>query len=285
MPYIEGESLRDRLREEHQLPVARGARDRPRGGRRAGLRPPRGSRSPRHQAGEHPAGRRGCDGGGLRHRPGVGRGGRGSADGAGIAIGTPAYMSPEQATRVGRPGRPHRPLRAGLRALRDARRRAAVHGEHVQAVLARHATDPVPSLRTVRPGVSPDLASGDHSGARQGAGGPLSHRGRVRRCARRAASRPGRHRAKRGRAPRAGRAAHRGSRGGGGLALTALFALRTHADRREVAALNPALVAIAPFRVASRTARWITCAKAWSTCWPPSSRWKPGSAPWTRARR
>ena len=41
MPYVEGESLRDRLRREAQLPLEDALRHRPRGGRRAGLRPPR----------------------------------------------------------------------------------------------------------------------------------------------------------------------------------------------------------------------------------------------------
>ena len=55
MPYVEGESLRDRLRREGQLPVERGAPITREVARRAGLRPPAGRRAPRHQAGEHPA--------------------------------------------------------------------------------------------------------------------------------------------------------------------------------------------------------------------------------------
>ena len=68
MPFVEGESLRDRLRREQQLPVAetvRIARDmaaRPR------LRPPPRRGPPRHQARERPAPRRLGAGRRLRHR-------------------------------------------------------------------------------------------------------------------------------------------------------------------------------------------------------------------------
>ena len=55
MPYVEGESLRERLGRERPAPARRGGPDRPRGGRRAGLRPPARRDPPRHQAGEHPA--------------------------------------------------------------------------------------------------------------------------------------------------------------------------------------------------------------------------------------
>ena len=45
----------------------------------------------------------------------------------GLAIGTPAYMSPEQASRRSRARRAHRHLQPGCGAVRDAGRRAAVH--------------------------------------------------------------------------------------------------------------------------------------------------------------
>ena len=59
--------------------------------------------------------------------------GGGSAGGtritqSGLSVGTPVYMSPGAGAGAGRGGRPQRHLLAGLRALRDARRRAAVRG-------------------------------------------------------------------------------------------------------------------------------------------------------------
>ena len=68
MPFVEGESLRDRLRRERQLPVDEAAPDRARGRRGARLRPPARRRPPRHQAREHPALRGARAGGRLRHR-------------------------------------------------------------------------------------------------------------------------------------------------------------------------------------------------------------------------
>ena len=58
MPFVEGESLRDRLDRENQLPVDEAVRIATRSRRRAGLRPPARGHPPGHQAGEHPAARR-----------------------------------------------------------------------------------------------------------------------------------------------------------------------------------------------------------------------------------
>ena len=58
MPFVDGESLRDRLNREKQLPVADAVRIATEVAARARLRAPARRHSPRHQAREHPAARR-----------------------------------------------------------------------------------------------------------------------------------------------------------------------------------------------------------------------------------
>ena len=55
MPFVEGESLRDRLRAGEAASGRRRGAHRRRGGLGAGLRPPPRGDPPRHQTGEHPA--------------------------------------------------------------------------------------------------------------------------------------------------------------------------------------------------------------------------------------
>ncbi len=80
MPFIDGETLRDKLDRETQLGIDEAVRITARRGRRARLRPPARRHPPRHQAGEHPAPRRPPDGGGLRDRAGGQRRGRRADD-------------------------------------------------------------------------------------------------------------------------------------------------------------------------------------------------------------
>ena len=75
MPYVEGESLRDRLDARDPAPRGRRAPDRARGGRCAGLCPRAGRDPPGHQAREHPAQWRARAGRRFRDRPGSGPGG------------------------------------------------------------------------------------------------------------------------------------------------------------------------------------------------------------------
>jgi eukaryotic-like serine/threonine-protein kinase len=155
MPFVEGESLRDRLRRERQLPLE------------DALRIAREAAQALQYAHDHGVVHRDIkpenllltrDGNTLVADFGIARAlSGGSAESrlteTGLAVGTPAYMSPEQAAGD-----------RGLDARTDVYSLGAVlyemlageppyTGATTQAILAKRFTEPAPSLRAVRPSV------------------------------------------------------------------------------------------------------------------------------------
>ncbi len=75
----------------------------------------------------------------------------------GLSLGTPAYMSPEQATGGSRVDGRSDIYSLGCALFEMLAGEPPFSGPTAQAILARHAVDPVPPLRTVRPAVSSQL--------------------------------------------------------------------------------------------------------------------------------
>ncbi len=172
MPFVEGESLRQRLAREQQLPARRRIPDHPRGRQRPAVRP-RARRHPSgYQAGEHHAVRRPGRGRRLRHRPGPGRRRRGAAHAERHGRRHAAVHEPG-AVRRGDHGRPHRSVQPGVHPVRDADRPAAVQ----RTLRPRGHRAPLGRPRAQPAGRAPDRApggrGGDHAGDGEGAGRPL----------------------------------------------------------------------------------------------------------------
>jgi serine/threonine-protein kinase len=154
MPFVEGESLRDRLRRERQLPVD------------DALRITREAAQALQYAHDHGVVHRDIkpenllltrDGSTLVADFGIARALGGEADArlteTGLSVGTPAYMSPEQAAGD-----------RGVDARTDVYSLGAVlyellageppyTGATIQALMVKRLTEPVPSVRGVRPSV------------------------------------------------------------------------------------------------------------------------------------
>jgi TolB-like protein len=79
----------------------------------------------------------------------------------GLSLGTPAYMSPEQATASTVDARSDI-YSLGCLLYEMLAGDPPFSGSTPRAVMARHAIDPVPSVRTARPGVSPAVESAIH---------------------------------------------------------------------------------------------------------------------------
>jgi serine/threonine-protein kinase len=157
MPYVEGESLRDRLRREKQLPVD------------DAVRITREAAQALDYAHRHGVVHRDVkpenlllteDGSTLVADFGIARallGGEDALTQTGMAVGTPAYMSPEQAA-----GERQLDARSDVYALGAVLYEMLAGeppytGPTAQAILAKRFSDPVPSVRRVRSGVSDSL--------------------------------------------------------------------------------------------------------------------------------
>ena len=153
MPYVEGESLRDRLRREAQLPIDEALRIAREVARALGYAHSLGivHRDIKPENVLLSGGYAMVADFGIASALTKAGGERLTA--TGVAIGTPIYMSPEQAS-----GTEQIDARSDLYSLACVLYEMLVGeppftGRSAQAILARHAIDPVPSVRTVRASV------------------------------------------------------------------------------------------------------------------------------------
>ncbi len=154
MPYVEGESLRDLLAREQQLPLDEALRI---------TREVADALSHAHAYGVihrdiKPENIMFQSGHAVVSDFGIARAvteaGGEKLTQTGVAVGTPAYMSPEQAAGVGTIDARSDVYALGCLLYEMLAGEAPFTGPTAQAIMARHAMDPVPSLRTVRDTIS-----------------------------------------------------------------------------------------------------------------------------------
>ena len=152
MPYVEGESLRDRLRRDGKLPVAEAVRL----GREIA-----GALDHAHRKGVihrdiKPENILLSDGQALVADFGIARSSAAGGEAltqTGFSLGTPAYMSPEQAMGDRAVDGRSDQYALGCLIFELAAGQPPYTGATAQAVVARHLTEPVPALSAVRPEV------------------------------------------------------------------------------------------------------------------------------------
>ena len=171
----------------------------------------------------------------------------------GLALGTPAYMSPEQASASTRLDGRADIYALGCVLYEMLAGEPPFTGSTAQAILARHGMDPVPSLRSVRP----DVGAGVSRAVRRALAKVPADRFPTARAFAEALAVPdaGWSGESEVAAPGPVRALVRrtlmAAAALGVVALAGALALRTRGRPEQPVAVDPAVVAIAPFRVAS----------------------------------
>ncbi len=245
MPYVDGRSLRDRLHEQSPLPVAEAL---------AIAAQVAAALDYAHRQGIihrdiKPENILLAEGSALVADFGIARAledaGAARLTETGLALGTPAYMSPEQASASGKLDGRSDVYALGCVLYEMLAGEPPFTGTTAQAVMARHAMDPVPSLRTVNPAVSPTLgrvvrrALAKVPSDRYPTAGAFAH----------ALAAPGAIAAEPavgGRRRKIGAAL---ALSAAALALALALAVALYARRAPTPAPDPAVVAVAPFRV------------------------------------